>query len=177
MKLHIGCGTKHLPGFVHVDITKHENVDHCCDIRNLTEVCTGEADEIYACHVLEHFGRKEVGDVLGEWHKVLKPGGRLRLAVPDVEAVVEEYGRNQNLTSLTGLLWGGQRDKYDYHTVGFDLPLLTQHLEAAGFTDVKRYDWRDFLPPGFDDYSRSYLPHLDFDGGSLMSLNVVATKR
>ena len=47
---------------------------------------------------------------------------------------------------------------------------------AAGFSNVERYDWRDFLPPGYDDYSRSYLPHMDFDHGRLMSLNVVAVK-
>ena len=41
---------------------------------------------------------------------------------------------------------------------------------------MQRYDWRDFLPDGFDDYSRCYLPHMDFEHGQLMVLNVTAEK-
>lgn len=72
---------------------------------------------------------------------------------------------------------GGQKNEYDYHYTVFDFDSLKEALEDVGFTDVKRYDWREFLPEGFDDYSRSYLPHMDFDNGKLMSLNVTAVKK
>jgi hypothetical protein len=49
-------------------------------------------------------------------------------------------------------------------------------LEKYGFHNVERYDWRDFLPSGFDDLSRAYIPHLSFNDGVLMSLNVKAVK-
>jgi len=49
-------------------------------------------------------------------------------------------------------------------------------LEKAGFTNISTYDWREFLPDDYDDYSRAYLPHMDFDSGRLMSLNMVARK-
>jgi len=49
-------------------------------------------------------------------------------------------------------------------------------LEDADFSGVAKYDWREFLPPDYDDYSRAYLPHMDFENGRQMSLNVVATK-
>jgi hypothetical protein len=72
-------------------------------------------------------------------------------------------------------LYGGQRDQYDYHKIAFDFKSLKAALETAGFQDVKRYNHADFLPSGFDDWSRSYLPHMDLSG-RLMSLNVTAIK-
>jgi hypothetical protein len=77
---------------------------------------------------------------------------------------------------VTGLLYGGQRDQYDFHKITFDFASLKAALELAGFKDVKRYNFNEFLPEGFDDWSRSYLPHMDFEHGRLMSLNVTAVK-
>lgn len=101
----------------------------------------------------------------------------MRLAVPDFEAVVEEYLANRNLDKLQGFLHGGSKyDAYDFHYQTYDFKRLSSILKDAGFSEVKRYDWRDFLPLDYDDYSRSYLPHMDFEHGRLMSLNVVAIK-
>jgi len=108
---------------------------------------------------------------------VLKLGGSLRLAVPDFEAIVEEYLANRNLDNLQGLIHGGSKyDEYDFHYQTYDFKKLSGLLTDAGFSEVKRYDWREFLPPDYDDYSRSYMPHMDFEHGRLMSLNVVAIK-
>lgn len=178
MKLHIGCGKKVLPGFIHVDVEKHEHVDAQCDIRKL-DTCfePGTVDEIYACHVIEHVSRHEILALFASLHKLLKPGGILRMAVPDIEQAIALYCRGMPLyPNLYGLLWGGQRTQYDYHTVGFDFATLSKMLESVGFSDILRYEWRDFLPDGFDDYSRSYMPHMDFDNGTLVSLNVTAMK-
>lgn len=176
MKLHLGCGKKYLSGYIHVDIIKYPNVDIQADIRNLDSIPNNSVDEIYACHVLEHFNRKEIIQVLTEWNKKLKVNGILRLAVPDFEAIVKEYNEHKNLHLLQGLLVGGQRDKYDYHTFVFDFTLIKDILEGCGFRNVERYDWRYFLPNDYDDYSRVYLPHMDFDNGKLLSLNVTANK-
>ncbi len=54
--------------------------------------------------------------------------------------------------------------------------MLENFLLESGFSEVNNYDWRDFLPKDYDDYSRAYLPHLDFEHGHLMSLNLVAKK-
>ena len=114
--------------------------------------------------------------VLREWNRVLKVGGVLRVAVPDFEAVAAEYQEKKDLQCFQGLLYGGQTYDYNYHHVAFDYKLLEYFLSEAGFSDVSRYDWRDFLPKDYDDYSRAYLPHLDFNHGRLMSLNVVTKK-
>lgn len=177
MKLHIGCSNKYLKGWKHADIKNLEHIDYVVNLKNLKEVIgEDKASHIYACHVLEHFSRHEVDNVLMNWKSVLKPGGILRLSVPDIEAVVEYYNENKDLSILRGLLWGGQRDLYDYHKIGFDYNDLKTRLESLGFKNIKKYDWRDFLPEDFDDYSRSYLPHMDFKNGKLMSLNITAEK-
>ncbi len=100
----------------------------------------------------------------------------MRIAVPNFEAIVEEYLSSRNLDLMMGLLYGGQNYEYNFHYQTYDFKRLSELLTGAGFSDVKLYDWRDFLPPNYDDYSRSYLPHMDFEHGRLMSLNVVAVK-
>lgn len=176
MKLHLGCGKRYLEGWKHVDLLELPHIDYITSIDNLNMIDNDSVDEIYACHVLEHVGRWEVNKVLKEWNRVLKIGGILRIAVPNFEAVVEEYLKNKDLDKLLGFLYGGQDYKYNYHNIVFDLKKLKNHLENNGFIDIELYDWKEFLPEGYDDYSRSYIPHMDIQG-HLMSLNIIAKKR
>lgn len=178
-KLHLGCGRKHLPGFFHVDILPLSHVDHVGRIENLGFIGDDEVELIYACHVLEHFGRFEIDGVLREWRRVLKPGGVLRLAVPDFAAcaaIYYEQGLQDGLSGLIGLVSGGQRDQYDYHRMIFDDELLSRILREAGFAAVRRWDWRETEHSHIDDYSQAHLPHMDKDNGRLMSLNLEAVK-
>lgn len=176
MKLHIGCGQKYLPGYKHIDAIDAEHIDFVCDARQLTMITDESVSEIYACHILEHVKRDHVIGVLREWQRVLKPGAEIRIAVPDFEAAVDEYLASRDVNRLQGLLYGGQTYDYNFHYVVFDFAMLKALLEEAGLSNVQRYDWRDFLPEGYDDYSRAYLPHMDTEHGRLMSLNIKATK-
>lgn len=106
----------------------------------------------------------------------------LRVAVPNFSAIAEYYMENKQLSPLIGLLYGGQNYEYNYHHIVFDFETLKAVLEDTGFYDVQQYDWRTFLPSQvngkpYDDFSRAYLPHMDFEHGKLMSLNVVARKK
>ena len=178
MKLHIGCGKKYLSGYKHIDVIDYDHIDFVSDARELNVIANESVSEIYACHILEHVARNDVLGVLKEWGRVLQSGATLRIAVPDFEAVVGEYIENRNLMSFQGLLYRGQTYDYNFHHVAFDYKMIKNLLEESGFCEVQRYDWQDFLPTeGFDDYSRSYLPHMDFENGRLMSLNVIATKK
>jgi predicted SAM-dependent methyltransferase len=178
-KLHLGCGRKFIPGFIHVDIAAHEHVDHVAPVDQLDWLADESVSLIYASHVLEHFGRAEVGRVLAEWHRVLEPGGWLRIAVPDFAACAKIYyeqGLADGLTGLVGLICGGQRDEYDYHKMIFDEPLLSRFLLEVGFRETRRWDWRGTEHAHLDDFSQAYLPHMDKVNGSLMSLNIEARK-
>lgn len=176
MKLHIGCGKRYLSGFTHVDVIPYEHVDIVADASDLSMVKSESVQEIYASHVLEHFQRDRVQKVLTEWRRVLVPKGILRLAVPDFEAIVDTYRTGTELSRLLGLLFGGQTYEHNFHHIIFDFAHIKEMLNCIGFSNIQRYDWRDFLPEGYDDYSRAYLPHLDFENGRLMSLNIIAEK-
>jgi predicted SAM-dependent methyltransferase len=173
MKLHLGCWHRYLDGYINIDI-KGSSADLHADLRNLPfEDCT--VDEIYASHVLEHFGRHEFLGVLKEWNRVLKAGGRIYVAVPDIDSAISYYLKHGDLKPLYGLIWGGQKDEYDHHKFGFTASTLTDYLIEAGFTKAERYDTFAYLPEGFDDFSKAYLPHKDFSG-QLLSLNMTAFK-
>lgn len=177
MKLNLGCGPRKMEGFINVDIRKEMSTDVVDDIRTLVSFKDGTADLIYACHVLEHFKKNERLEVLKRWQEVLKPGGILRIAVPDFYAVAHSY-----LTKIVPLekLWsslnGSQRHDYDFHYHCYDFDSLKQDLEMVGFSSVHRYDWRKTEHANVDDYSQAYYPHMDKENGYLLSLNVEAIK-
>lgn len=175
-KLHLGCGKKVIPGWVNIDAVPQTPDVYVDDVSILETIADMTADEIYACHVLEHFGRNSIVFVLKTWFQKLRPGGTIRISVPDVCAVFEKYQEGTPLSVLTGLLYGGQRNEYDYHKIGFDFMTLNAALESAGFVDVQRYDWQKTDHAEMDDYSQAYLPHMDKKNGTLMSLNVEAKR-
>lgn len=178
LKLHLGCGSKYIPGFIHIDVIEEDHIHHQGTVCELPYQ-DNSVDLIYASHVLEHFDRWEFPAVLGEWYRVLKRGGALRLAVPDFEACARIYyeeGLKDGLTGLIGLICGGQRNDYDYHKMIYDEPFLTQALEQVGFRQVARWDWRLTEHAEVDDFSQAYIPHMDKEHGRLMSLNLEALK-
>lgn len=177
MKLHIGCGDKYLEGFKHYDARKiSDKIDYIGNADDLSIFSDNSIEEIYACHILEHFKRHEVDNVLKEWNRVLIPYGILRVAVPDFEAIVGYYNDTGDVYKIMGLLYGGQNYEYNFHYVCFDYKSMSERLSNAGFENIRRYEWREFLPPDYDDFSRAYLPHMDFENGRLMSLNIICNK-
>lgn len=178
MKLHLGCGRRFIPGFVHMDLSPDGHIDILGDVGSIP-LPDESADLIYASHVLEHFGRYEYREVLAEWFRVLSPNGVLRLSVPDFAACAALYyesGFADRLSGLTGLLVGGQRNSNDYHKMVFDETSLKKDLLAAGFTTVRRWDWKTTEHSMVDDYSQAHIPHMDKESGRLMSLNLEGVK-
>ena len=145
LKLHLGCGNVRIPGFVNVDVRLSPAVDVLDDVRELRYFRNETAALIYACHVLEHFSHAEVLPILSRWHNVLKPGGELRISVPDMDRIVKIYLRNwQHFqtppnTPWIGLIYGGQVNQHDYHKTGFNFVYLKYLLTQAGFVDVEEY--------------------------------------
>ena len=169
MKLHLACGKKRLPGFTHVDIRPNIGVDVVTDISKMPMFKDDTADVIYLCHGLEHFGVKEVPEVLREWHRILKPGGWLYLAMPDFGAIASEYVFGMlPLKMIRAALMGGQEYPENIHYSTWDQTLLYEVLYEAGFTEAQRYDAWKFTPKGYYDYSKFVL------SGTRLSLNVRA---
>jgi predicted SAM-dependent methyltransferase len=175
-KLHLGCGTKHIPGFTNIDIRYLPGVDEVNNIRFLRNYKNESVDLIYACHVLEHFSRWEYKNALTRWFEMLKPGGVLRLAVPNFSSICSYYAKTGDLNSVMGLLYGGQDYDENYHYTTFDLRSLTNDLKTIGFSKVASYDYISTEHAHIDDFSKAHLPHMDNKNGTLMSLNIEATK-
>ncbi|MBT0957764.1 methyltransferase domain-containing protein [Alphaproteobacteria bacterium KMM 3653] len=178
-KLHLGCGVKHIPGWFHIDALPLDHVDHVGPVEDLSFIEDNTVELIYACHVLEHFGRKTYTEALAEWFRVLKPGGVLRIAVPDFNAAATLYKAGtlpNGIEGVRGLVCGGQRDQYDFHGMIFDEASLSEALKGLGFSETRLWDWRKTEHSDLDDYSQAYMPHMDKENGTLVSLNLEAVK-
>jgi predicted SAM-dependent methyltransferase len=141
-RLHVG-GQVPLEGWKILDINPGDHVDYVGDCANLSQFADGTIDEIYLSHVLEHLGHQgEFAAALLEFFRVLKSGGILSVAVPDMHALCEIFvNHNSSLSvkfGVVNILFGGQRNAFDFHRTGFDEALITHFLRAAGFSDLHR---------------------------------------
>lgn len=178
MKLHLGCGKRDFgKDWIHIDGGNFEHL-HSHDIVNLPFE-DNSVDLIYSSHVIEYFDRTEVVDVLKKWHRVLKPNGTLRLAVPNFGIMSLLYvEENLSLDNFLGPLYGKMPmgNSTIYHKTVYDFQSLKTVLEGCGFRDVGFYDWRTTEHSHIDDHSQAYIPHMDKENGELISLNVEAKK-
>ena len=182
VKLNLGCGDRKLHGFTNIDARADVSPDVVCDVTKIHEKFEN-VDLIYACHVLEHFPTQPFPfqpltwkEVLGNWHKTLRPGGVLRLSVPDIEAACKYYLLTKDFDAVRAFFYGGQKYDFDFHYHGWTFETISSDLANAGFKNVRRYKWNETEHFYVDDYSQAYLPHMDKKNGALMSLNVEATK-
>jgi predicted SAM-dependent methyltransferase len=179
IKLHLGCGKRHIPGFVHVDQVNLPHIDHVQDIRELGRFPDGSVSLIYACQVIEYFDREEVIVVLGEWRRVLAPDGVLRLSVPNFDILARLYQAGLKLDWLLGTLYGKIPDgsgSFIYHRTTYDEESLRELLDKLGFVGIEKWDWRRTEHAQIDDFSQAYFPHMEKERGILWNLNLQARK-
>jgi predicted SAM-dependent methyltransferase len=170
-KLHIG-GQIRAQGWEIFNVLPGPYVDHVGDAVDLSRFADGSFTEVYASHVLEHFGYNgPLLQALKQWHRVLAPGGVLRLSVPDLDVLAElflqrhRFDANQRF-HIMRMMFGGQVDAHDVHLVGLNADFLAGYLFAAGFDAVQRVTSHGL----FDDTST-----LEW-AGTPISLNVQAVK-
>ena len=182
MKLHLGCWHRYIPGFVHVDLCDMPHIDHRSGIDRLPFLQDGTADLIYCSHALEYFDRDQARTVLAEWHRVLAPGGTLRLAVPDFPALIWVYQQTGDLARVLGPLYGKMTIETDtepqtlYHKTTYDQASLSSLLLECGYQNPRRWDWRTTEHANVDVHSQAYFPHMQKQTGILVSLNIEANK-
>lgn len=93
-----------------------------------------------AIHLVEHFYAWEVVDVVKEWVRVLKPGGKLILECPDLELACKRFLNHQDKPSLTyWVLYGDpqHRDPLMCHKWGYTPQTLTRLMDYAGLSNIR----------------------------------------
>ena len=176
-KLHLGCGKRFIPGYMHLDLARFDHIDIFTSADDLSMIDNETVDEIYACHLLGYFDLFEAKNVLKEWNRVLVKGGRLRLSVTNFDALLKIYNKTQNIKKILGPLFGRMplNENTIYHRTTYNRFILEEVLTETNFHKIK--DWDTFSTfPDYDDFSKAFFPHEDRTGIQV-SINILAEKK
>lgn len=160
MKLHIGSGKIRIDGFTNIDIEPSHEPDIVGDVLTMD---FENVEVIYACHFFEHLRFPEDAvKCLDLFYKWLRPGGILRLAVPDLELAAKAYANGSDLK----FLYGGDFKGYYYmdtpaerfnffvkewkHSICYDYDLLWRILNNAGFKYIDKKQANHSNIPNFE---------------------------
>ena len=131
MRLNLGAGDVPVDGYTSLDRKTGQEIYPL-------SYADDSVDEIRASHVLEHFSHTVIGNVLKEWSRVFKPGGLLKLAVPDYEVISRQYLAGADIP-VQGYVMGGHVDDDDHHGTIFDYDELYRGLKAVGLIGIERW--------------------------------------
>jgi predicted SAM-dependent methyltransferase len=120
------------------------------DLRHGIPLVDASVDVVYSSHFLEHLSRSQGLALLDECRRVLRPGGLLRVTVPDAEPAIRALSDGRVEEGLDGLFMDGGTHEAHYHHYGYTEPLLRARLEQAGFVDVRRYACGEGETPELD---------------------------
>ncbi|MGR1218200.1 class I SAM-dependent methyltransferase [Metapseudomonas otitidis] len=138
VRLNVGCGHIPHPDKLNVDVRELPGVDIIAGADNLPFE-PASVDLIYATHLLEHFPRRYLLDVLlPHWRGLLKAEGTLQLVVPDSEAMLASHNRGEmSFDTLAEVTFGKQDYDGDFHYAMYSPQTLCQLLREAGFKQVE----------------------------------------
>lgn len=171
--LHVGCGPpdrepEAIPDEVRgpewrelrLDINPHVIPDIVADITGMPEVPSESVDAVWSSHNIEHVFAHEVPNVLGEFFRVLRPGGQALIATPDLQSAAERIAKGRledpiyesdggPITALDVVYGHGKSiargNAFMAHRTGYTVRTLTQRLSDVGFVDVDVSRSRQYL--------------------------------
>ena len=145
-RLNWGCGHRGEPGWINSDQKDGPGIDISCDIRNGLPLGNDSIEYVVSIHALPEVPMTEIVPVLRELRRVLKPGGTLRLALPDMLKGVDAYRRGDHdyflipnhefqkpgSKLIVQLLW------YGYSRTLFTSDFIEELLQQAGFSNIQQ---------------------------------------
>jgi predicted SAM-dependent methyltransferase len=162
LQLHLGSSTNRLAGWVNIDLLRPgRRLDLYWDLRRGLPFPSARVDAIFAEHLFEHLTHDDGSALVRECLRVLRPGGVLRIGVPDLDRYIASYlgqddlidrvrpGRPTRAIALgeTFFLYG-HRCMYDFET-------LERTCIDAGFAAVERSAFGEGrIAPSPDSLSR-----------------------
>lgn len=158
-KIHLGCGEQYKTNWCNVDhpsveyYGKNIKVDLDHDISNPLPFASNSASFIYNEHVIEHFDVRTGIKILQECYRILKPGGVLRIATPDLEIIMgyytnsfREWREDLYIKESDGNCIETRCEMVNFrfrecgHKYIYDTEEITRRLNEAGFRRIKRVD-------------------------------------
>ena len=160
--LDVGCGRNIHSEFVNMDHRWHPGIDVCWDITRGIPFSSKVMQGIFTEHCLEHFSLPQAVKLLRECHRILAPGGILRIVVPDGELYLKTYNQQvegnihvkfpfQDQESFREMyspilsinrIFYQDRDSIYGHRFIYDFHFLARLLGQCGFTSVTRRSFR-----------------------------------
>jgi predicted SAM-dependent methyltransferase len=171
VKLYLGSREYRPEGFLSVDIDPQHSPDIVADVAEMPQIASCSIDEICASHILEHLAWPRSFLALAEWARILRVGGLLKIAVPDLAALAALIAKSKNPWSSVGIIFGVGRleNQLEAHQYGYTSAMLSQLLDALGFANFSW--WKHDLA----DASNGWM--LEEDGHKIaLSLNIQGTK-
>ena len=154
MKLHLGCGQIYLKGYVNIDLPlakrssqKNSIADLHQDILKL-KYSADSIEEIRLHHVFEHFTRPVACALISAWYLWLKPGGILRIEVPDfyrtAKVIFNPFIKDNKKARATRHLYGSHEAPWAIHCEGYTPKSLSLFLKNYGFKvlKIKKNSWK-----------------------------------
>jgi predicted SAM-dependent methyltransferase len=149
-RMNWGCGSWTEPGWINCDQKDGPGIDISCDIRDGLPLEDGALDYVVSIHALPEVPLPELVPVLEELRRVLRPGGTLRLALPDLDRGIAAYqrgdrdyflipdedARSVGAKFITQMLW------YGYSRTLFTRDFIAEQLERAGFAEITHCAYR-----------------------------------
>ncbi|OGO46564.1 MAG: hypothetical protein A2Z30_05355 [Chloroflexi bacterium RBG_16_64_43] len=152
-KLNLGCGRHPLPGWLNSDYHPESNRELYLDVRKPFPFEPATFSHVYSEHMIEHLTPSQAHFMLSECCRVLQPGGRLRVATPNLVFLINLYGADKSPLQQRYLAWAAQasslpaeraEDSYVInhfvrawgHRFIYDEKSLRRALEEAGFTEI-----------------------------------------
>ncbi len=148
LQLHLGCGGEHKSGWVNVDLLG-DPVDVAWNLAHPLPFESGSADAVFHEHLLEHLPLPDGATLMQECYRVLKPGGILRVGVPDAGQLIRSYaGERGYLEALhpgrpTAMLAVQELFYWHRHCAMFDAETLCLFFAASGFADPRERGFGD----------------------------------
>lgn len=100
-------------------------------------------DFIYSSHFFEHLFKDDAAALLKSCARALKPGGSIRISIPDLAYAVSLYGLGKKTEMLDDYFFVEGKGSYlARHKYMYDFAMIKEALEQAGFTNVIRCEYR-----------------------------------
>ncbi|HEY0155722.1 MAG TPA: methyltransferase domain-containing protein [Thermoanaerobaculia bacterium] len=150
--VHLGAGGHRLRGWINVDLVR-DGADVLADLATSLPFRSGSIHLLHSEDLLEHLDLDGGKRLLAECHRVLRPGGVMRLLTPDLRALVQQVYVDRNARHLawcnTHLQADGPAEALNMHLrmngdhrFVYDEELLTRLLTSVGFRVRRvRFNW------------------------------------